>query len=211
MLFGKLDGSANILPKAGGESKTEIMTCVVGLEHGGKVYIGADSAGVAGSAAEVAHLDLTSGGKVFRRGRMVFGFTSSFRMGDILRYSFRVPHQTCKDDLRYLCTQFVDSLIDCFKKRGYARIEHNEVEGGTFLLGYRGKLYRVDRDFQVFKSLYPYDAVGSGHSYARGAMHAICDGWENRTSPADRIEGALRASQAFCADVREPFSIVSGE
>jgi len=62
------------------------MTCIVGLVENGKVYIGGDSAGVAG-------LDITTrkDEKVFQKENMIFGFTSSFRMGQILRYSFKNP------------------------------------------------------------------------------------------------------------------------
>lgn len=47
------------------------MTCVVGIAHDGKVYIGADSAGTGGWQQRIRS-DL----KVFTNGSMVFGFGS---------------------------------------------------------------------------------------------------------------------------------------
>ena len=52
------------------------MTCIVGLVENGKVYIGGDSAGVAG-----LDVRMRSDEKVFTKGNMIFGYTSSFRMG----------------------------------------------------------------------------------------------------------------------------------
>lgn len=60
------------------------MTCIVGLEHNGRVYIGADSAGVSGW-----DLTVRADKKVFRNGSFLFGFTDSFRMRTAPRSSAR--------------------------------------------------------------------------------------------------------------------------
>lgn len=58
------------------------MTCIVGLVDGDRVILGGDSAGIAGW-----HLQLRADEKVFRNGPYAIGFTTSFRMGQILRYA----------------------------------------------------------------------------------------------------------------------------
>ena len=132
----------------------QTSTCIVGLEHNGDVYIGGDSAGVDGSYSRAVRVDE----KVFTNGRMLFGFTSSFRMGQILRYSFNPPEQTVGEgDFEYLCGAWIDSLIECLKKKGYATIKNNSAMGGTFLLGFNGKLYQIQDDFQVGKRVEPLD------------------------------------------------------
>ena len=50
------------------------MTCIVGVAHKGAVYIGGDSAAVAGWA-----LTCRADHKVFKNGDFVMGFTTSFR------------------------------------------------------------------------------------------------------------------------------------
>src|SRR3546814_10742010 len=62
------------------------MTCIVGLVDDGKVYLGGDSAGVAGWS-----LTVRKDPKVFRVGDCIIGFTSSFRMGPLLAHSFQPP------------------------------------------------------------------------------------------------------------------------
>ena len=63
------------------------MTCIVGLVHADGVTIGADSAGCDGAWGIVTRADT----KLFHNGPFLFGFTSSFRMGQLLRYAFKPP------------------------------------------------------------------------------------------------------------------------
>ena len=64
------------------------MTCIAAIKHEGKVYIGADSA-----AGKGTYLTLRADEKVFKNGKFGFGFTSSFRMGQLLRYRLSPPEQ----------------------------------------------------------------------------------------------------------------------
>lgn len=176
------------------------MTCIVGLEHGGKVYIGGDSAGVAGLS-----LSVRADEKVFVKAPFVFGFTSSFRMGNLLRYSFNVAEQDSKkSDHEFMCTWFVDAVRKSFKDGGFAEVQNGVDRGGTFLVGYRGRLYHVQGDFQVGMTAAPYDAVGCGEDLALGAMAASA-----LKEPRARIEQALGISEQFSAGVRGPFTVVS--
>ena len=178
------------------------MTCIVGLVENGKVYIGGDSAGVSGFDLRIRQDD-----KVFAKNGMVFGFTSSFRMGQILRYSLSIPdHDPRTDDYAYLCTDFVDALIKCFKEKEYATIKNSEVSGGIFLVGYKGNLYRIESDFQVGKVRQKYDACGCGEYYALGALRSL---EEAGKEPIEIVEHALSVAEYFSAGVRAPFTVVS--
>lgn len=174
------------------------MTCIVGLEDKGLVYIGGDSAGISGLS-----ISIRADEKVFINGPFVMGFTSSFRMGQLLRYKFDPPnHPNGIDDMRYMVTTFIDSIRKCFFDNGFGSREDNQ--GGTFLVGYKGKLYTIEADFQVARATVPYDAVGSGTDLALGAMHAT-----PKKKPIDRIKGALEAASTFNAGVSAPFLVLS--
>lgn len=176
------------------------MTCIVGLEHEGKVYIGGDSAGVAGWS-----LSVRSDGKVFKSGEFVMGFTSSFRMGQLLRHKLSVAEQPSKMGAdKFMCTWFIDAVRTCLKDGGYATVNNNSEEGGTFLVGYRGLLYYVGGDFQVGRAACGYNAVGCGSEIALGAMFAS-DGLK----PKRRVTQALSAAEQFSAGVAGPFEVVS--
>src|SRR5919109_4864584 len=95
------------------------MTAIVGLADESKVWIGGDSAGVAGLS-----LTVRADEKVFRRGEWVFGFTGSFRAGQLLRYSLNVPEP--RGDLaKFLATEFIDAVRYCLKGGGVARKKNN--------------------------------------------------------------------------------------
>lgn len=176
------------------------MTCIVGLVHEGKVSIGADSAGVAG-------LDLTlrADKKIFVNNGFVFGFTSSFRMGQLLRYAFIPPKRHPDKELfAYMATDFIDGIRACLKAGGFAR-KDNEVEsGGYFLVGHSGRLFYIEGDYQVGESVNPYAACGCGQSFAVGALYAT-----HGMEPRQRVELALRTAEANSAGVRGPFHIES--
>jgi ATP-dependent protease HslVU (ClpYQ) peptidase subunit len=176
------------------------MTCIAGLIDKGKVYMGGDSAGLSG-------LDLTirADSKVFKKDSFIFGFTSSFRMGQILRYKFKPPyHKPEIGTEEYMSTDFIDAVRQCLKENGYSKVENNEEIGGTFLVGYRGKLYRVDSDYQVGVSLDNFAACGSGEAYALAALYNTA-----HLEPKERILRALKTAEYFSAGVRGPFVILS--
>jgi hypothetical protein len=181
----------------------EIMTCIVGWAEKGNVWIGGDSAGVAGY-----FLQVRADEKVFKKEEFVFGFTSSFRMGQLIRYKLSIPKPEEKQDINdYLHAKFLDAVIKCFKDNSYGKEKDGERFGGTFLFGFRGKLYQVDDDFQIGKSLRNFDSVGCGCQIALGCLYGVAG--RRNVSPNQKLLTALRASQEFSAGVREPFHIVS--
>ena len=177
------------------------MTCIVGLEHNGKVYMGGDSAGVAGWS-----LTVRADEKVFTNGKFLIGYTSSFRMGQLLRYSFKPPKQKAgTDDMAYLVTHFIDEVRKCFKAGGILEKENNVESGGTWLVGYKGKLYEIGGDFQVGRPVSGYQSVGCGDDLALGAMYVTKD----HKDPKERIRLALSASAYHNGGVTPPFLILS--
>lgn len=173
------------------------MTCIVGLVDKGDVYIGGDSAGTAGLS-----LSIRADEKVFGNGPFIMGFTSSFRMGQLLRYKFSPPAQTVhQNDMEYMVTSFVDAARQCFAGNGFG--DKDATEGGTFLVGYKGKLYTLQSDYQVALSVAPFDAVGSGADLALGALFAT-----EHLKPEDRVTMALSAASTFNAAVAPPFTIL---
>jgi ATP-dependent protease HslVU (ClpYQ) peptidase subunit len=179
------------------------MTCIVGWTDGkGNICIGGDSAGVAG-----LNMAIRADEKVFRNGEMLFGFTSSFRMGQLLRFSLEIPSRTEKQDsYDYMCTDFIDAVRKCLKDGGYAKVDNGVDEGGCFIVGYRGQLYVIESDFQVGKPVEPFDAVGCGESFAKGVSWAL----KSSEIPIKaKVEKSLEAAHRFSAGVRPPYVILT--
>ncbi|MDR3582591.1 MAG: hypothetical protein P4L67_04930 [Candidatus Pacebacteria bacterium] len=179
------------------------MTCIAGLVYGKDVYVGGDSAAVGGLS-----LTVRSDEKVFLNGDMLFGFTSSFRMGQILRYGFTPPKLHQGDDVyEYMVTRFVDAVRERFRSAGHLSVDRGQESAGTFLVGFQGRLFRIDSDFQVGESLDRYDAVGCGQDIALGCLYAVkrSDGFK---SPEKAILLSLEAAEAHSAGVRKPFHVL---
>lgn len=151
------------------------MTAIAGFCDQGKVWIGADSAAVAG-----LDLMVRADSKVFRNGEFLFGFTSSFRMGQLLRYKLQPPKQHDLDTYAFMVTVFVDAVRECLK-------------AGLFYVG---------ADYQVAESMDGYDACGCGQAIILGALFAT-KGME----PHARMKVALEAAERHSAGVRGPFPI----
>lgn len=178
------------------------MTCIVGLAHEGKVYIGADSAGVGG-----LNLTVRADRKVFKNGEFLIGFTSSFRMGQLLQHDFSPPRRHADQDVfAFMVKAFIKEVRDCFKSGGFAERRSEAESGGTFLVGYEGRIFQVDDDYQVGENVEPYAACGCGSQIALGALYATSD-LKEVMSPGERVMLALKAAEAFSAGVRAPFHI----
>ena len=161
------------------------MTCIVGVVDKGKVYIGGDSAGVSG-----LNISIRKDPKVFKVKEFVIGCTSSFRMIQLLNFSFKPPVIKKDRDLyEYMCTDFVDAVRKCFQKGGYLQKHKDGDEmGGTFLIGIRGRLFMIENDFQVAENHVPFDSVGCGEPFAKAALHAL-HGFD--IAPEEKIKRVL--------------------
>jgi ATP-dependent protease HslVU (ClpYQ) peptidase subunit len=177
------------------------MTAIVGIAKDGAVHLGGDSAGVSGYIVKVR-----ADAKVFSNGPYVFGFTTSFRMGQLLRWAWTPPEPPASDLDRFMVTTFVDGLRECLKAGGWAAKENEREEGGVFLVGVAGRLFRVDADYQVGEAAAGFDAVGSGHELALGALYATA---RTRLTPRNRLQIALEAAEQFNGDVAGPFTFAS--
>ena len=151
------------------------MTCVVGIAQNGKSYIGGDNAGE------------ELGKKVFEIGEFVMGFTYQ-------AHQFTPPKidDVCNDlVMNFMITKFVPELRKI--------TENNEC----FLVGVRGRLFKIDRDFQVCENMDGYAAVGRGESYAIGSLYTSA-----KSKPKWRLQNALEAVAKFSGGVSAPFTFV---
>lgn len=178
------------------------MTVIVGLAQKGVVYIGADSAAVSGYTNQVTALR-----KVFQVGEFLIGYTSSFRMGQILQYHLEVrQQQDGESDERYMVVAFIEAVRECLKSKGYARIDNNEETGGVFLVGYRGNIYEISSDFQVNHYDGGVAACGAGDSFALAVLLAL-----KASPPMERIQRALEIASDLSPYVAPPFHIMRME
>lgn len=176
------------------------MTCIVGIAKDGRVYIGADSLGSDGYVKDVFKQS-----KVFTKEGFIIGYTSSYRMGQLLERSWSPPKRKegVEDDLDYIIDEVIPSIRRSFKDGGYSEISNNKEEGGFFLMGYRGRIFIVQGDFSVLEPVSGYTSTGSGEAFAKGSLYST----EGEKDIKKRITLAIEAASRHCSSVGLPVSI----
>lgn len=195
------------------------MTCIVGIAVNGAVILGADSAGVDGNWNRRVRADR----KVFKNGELIFGFTTSFRMGQLLEHNLTPPAiQEGMEPYAYAVKLLIPEIRNTLRAGGFMRTESGVEAGGVFLVGFRGSLLRIDSDFQVGESTEKFEAVACGDAYAMGAMHIAYDQafrkpqrltpdsfMDSDQSAAQLVlQAGLNAAARFSAGVAGPFHFV---
>ena len=178
------------------------MTCIVAIAEFGNVWMAGDRAAVENSH----YLTHSDAPKVFLRGPFLIGYTTSFRMGQLLQYRLEWPQLPAEGDFDgFMATSFVDAVRGCLKDGGYTKIENSREEVGTFLVGVAGRLYYFDDDYNVRRPLGDIAACGSGMSVALGSLHTSD---KREWHAPDRLLIALEAASQFVTTVRAPFDVV---
>ena len=187
------------------------MTCIVAVTDGETVVMGGDSAAVHGLRLTVRNdrkVFLRSDGKT--KMEWTFGFTTSFRMGQLIQYELELPDvdEKDKEDLfGFMVTKFIPKLRDCLKSGGWAKKEAEQENGGVFVVGLLGKLFFIDGDFHVGEFSDPFVALGCGDDIAKGSLYTS----RGTKDLKKRVRSALFAAQRFSAGVREPFTIIESK
>ena len=168
------------------------MTAVAGFTKNGIVYMAADSLG----SSEYMKHEVT-GSKLIKRDDFLFGYTTSFRFGDILRFNFNPPyHRPSVPTTEYMVTSFIPALRQCLENHKYVDATP-KGESGNFLVGYQGHLFEIQSDFSILESATDYASVGSGFLLCLGSM---CTSTQLDINPEDIVTNAIKA-----AAIHNPF------
>lgn len=189
------------------------MTCIAAVSDGKTVWIGGDAAGI--DASDLS-MSIRADPKVSAHNRngvyWGLGFTTSFRMGQIIRYHFTLPPITKADEkdlFGYMVTKFIPEVRHLLSEGGVSTTENGVETCGEFIIGLMGKIFCVDTDFQVASAADPFFAVGSGAPFALGALKVLDKFRQSgQLDPRTQVLEALTASECFCAGVRHPFTII---
>jgi ATP-dependent protease HslVU (ClpYQ) peptidase subunit len=178
------------------------MTCIVGVVKEGNVWIGGDLMGSNGFTKKV-YPDT----KVFVNGDFLFGYTSSFRMGQILQYNWEQPPRIeGMTDRQYLQLDVIESIRNCFEVYGIGEFKNGEHQGGNFLVGYKGCLYEMQDNFSILKNE-DFAAVGSGGFHAEAVLKVLTE--DPNFDPYYVIQKAIEVASNFTTSVSGECTIVT--
>lgn len=162
------------------------MTCIVAKIHKGKVHMAGDRLGSNGFIKEEYPLIK----KVFKNEDFLMGYTSSFRMGQLLKYSWTPPKKSLDDtDDKYIFMTVPESILSLFESGKFGHKDKTDYTAGNFLFGWKGRLFEMQDDMSVMEHEH-MAAVGSGSYHALASLRTLAIiGWHD-----DNPEAALRTA-----------------
>lgn len=181
------------------------MTCIIGLEFEGKVYLAGDKLGSNGWRKS----EYSEPRKIFENGDAIFGYTSTFRWGQLLEFGLKdiiAPDDTSKMQ-RWLVTVVVPKIRNMLEDVKY----DVKASGANALIGIKGQLWEYQDDHSVIRSVNGYAAVGSGESFANAAMaYALqYDKPTNETEVKSLLQNVMKVVSHHCASVGGACYIIS--
>lgn len=181
------------------------MTCVVGLETSEGVWLGADAfsgndgwRGVCDPSTKIVQLAAD----------LAVGIAGSWTLRQVL-LTTELDRDPRKTDESHMLG-FVSAWRERAQALGFACVEDGATMtpnhgNATMLVAYRGKLWSVGGNWAVVRMLghcgEAFEGMGSGGSYAEGAMVATAG-----LLPAEeRVRAALTAAAELSPTVSRPF------
>lgn len=149
------------------------MTTIIGIEYGDKSLIVADSRVTDDSGRIYAHKVMK---KIASRGQFLIAGAGEVVPCDIAQNIWVPPNFTAKDKKDVYCfmiTKVMPSLRKCLTDNGY-NFDEDKKDGTRFqfLISVGGEMFDIDEDLSVMKSEDNVYAIGSGGSFALGALYA---------------------------------------
>jgi ATP-dependent protease HslVU (ClpYQ) peptidase subunit len=179
------------------------MTTILGIQAETFALICVDSRissfDSSGSAYQVNTLKEGSG-KVAVNGKYLLGAAGDVRAINILHHVFQPPIPAVnlkgKKLDQFFTAKFIPSLRQCFENEGYAipdkeDKEHMAEQASQILVVIHGSIYVVDGDYSWTSDSSGLYALGTGSSYALGALQALQG--PSITTPQQAKKIALKA------------------
>lgn len=162
------------------------MTTIIGIQGADYALICTDSRistmDDGGFASQITTL-ASNTSKVAENGKYFLGAAGDMRAINILHHAFVPPPIppgiTPKKLDNFITTKFVPSLRECFEKQGYATSPESESathmaqHESTVLVAANATIYIIDGDYSWTSDINGFYALGTGSSYALGALHVL--------------------------------------
>jgi ATP-dependent protease HslVU (ClpYQ) peptidase subunit len=180
------------------------MTTIIGIQGQDFALVCSDSRistiDDGGFASQITTLGNNSS-KIAENNKYLLGAAGDMRAINILHHAFlppSVPPGVNNKKLdNFITTKFVPSLRECFEKQGYATSPESESathmaqHESTILVVVSGNIYVVDGDYSWTSDINGTYALGTGSSYALGALQVLCTSKIMTVAQAKKI--ALKA------------------
>lgn len=173
------------------------MTTIIGVEYPDRSEIMADSRVTDDSGKVFSHPSMT---KINQRGAFVIAGAGEILPCDVIQHIWIPPKLLVsdkKDLYHFMVVKVIPSMRKCLKDNGYNFDEAGENRF-SFLIAVGGELFELDDDLGITKNDTNIYGIGSGSSYAIGALMAGAS-----------MEWAMEIASVATAFTAEPFTKVT--
>ncbi|AXC36891.1 hypothetical protein [Escherichia coli] len=195
------------------------MTCIIAHTDGVSSFIAGDKLGSNGftktvqtepKVFEKEFIKLHDDGLTRTKEVMALGYTTSFRMGQLLNYNLNLPEQDASQTFsQYLVLKVIPIIRQMFKEEWGARDASQDVGGGQFIILHNHTIYEVQEDFSVLQPKTRITAVGSGTYHAIAAMQAYIEVENESKKPLhERIKSIFKIVSDNVTSVSEEFDVL---
>ena len=161
------------------------MTTIVGLQGKDWAVVGADSRistmdenGLVMSQTTLPE----SSSKLSIKGSYIIGAAGDVRAINLLHHIYEPPAlpriQTAQRMDQHVTQRIIPSLRACFDTHGYSppdkqERDHQAEQNSTVLICVRARIYIIDTDYSWAQDNTGIYTTGTGHQYARAALHVL--------------------------------------
>ena len=164
------------------------MTTILGIQGDTYALVATDSRissfDESGMAFQVTTLG-SGTSKIATNGKYILGAAGDVRAINILHHAFTPPPPPTnaygKKLDQFITRQFIPALRACFEEQGYAvpereASEHMAEQGSTIIAVVHGTIYIIEGDYSWTSDNNGIYAIGTGSSYALGALQTLAGG-----------------------------------
>ena len=148
------------------------MTTIIAIQSHDGVLFGADSQVTASNGRKYSAKSMV---KITERNGYIIAGSGECSPCDIAQHIWLPPIPTAKDkrDLyHFMIAKVVPSLKQCLKDNDYKSSADDDENAFSFLVAVGGELFEIADDFSISRDDSGFYGVGSGSSYAIGALCA---------------------------------------
>lgn len=186
------------------------MTCVVALkdEETRRIYMAADSIGMCTDTYEKY---IIKDPKIFYKNdknghRMLFGYSGSFRVGQVLKSELKIPTVLNTHPMDYLIKKLIPNMQDILESHKVSINEETpNSETLSLLITIKDRIFSIENNWSIIESTENYASVGIAGKFAMGYLYAT----EDTDIPASaRIYNSVEAATKFSAASSMPCHVI---
>lgn len=188
------------------------MTTIVAVQGDGWAVIGADSRVSDDHRAYTMHKTY---GKISRTRGYLLGAAGDLRAINILQDVFTPPDAAQLSGRKldsFITSEFIPALRRCFEEQGYAAQDEKEKaqQDSVVMVLVNGSVYEISEDYAWSKDVSGMYSMGSGSSYALGALQVLLPAPGFTLDEAkDAVKQALTISAKLDLYTAPPFTVLT--